>query len=165
MYSTCTLMCTCVFIFPELSDSFDWASYLMEGIEYPTYSDTDEVRRREREKGSGREREREREGVCICVSSPSLQWSQLSESSSASWGSTRPPSPVQLSESDDSAVGDLEEPPNDVPSLESQTKSRILQQVTFPYWDATNPDYQTHESKDTISPTSAHSACSLASTW
>lgn len=28
----------------ELSDSFDWASYLMEGIEYPTYSDTDEVR-------------------------------------------------------------------------------------------------------------------------
>ena len=27
----------------ELSDSFDWASYLMEGIEYPTYSDSDEV--------------------------------------------------------------------------------------------------------------------------
>ena len=62
MYSTCTLMCTCVLIFPELSDSFDWASYLMEGIEYPTYSDTDEVgRRRERE----RERERERGSVCV----------------------------------------------------------------------------------------------------
>ena len=27
----------------ELTDSFDWASYLMEGIEYPTYSDSDEV--------------------------------------------------------------------------------------------------------------------------
>lgn len=28
----------------ELTDSFDWASYLMEGIEYPTYSDSDEVK-------------------------------------------------------------------------------------------------------------------------
>ena len=38
MYDLCnTLLC------PELSDSFDWASYLMEGIEYPTYSDSDEV--------------------------------------------------------------------------------------------------------------------------
>ena len=32
-------------VYAEVSDSFDWASYLMEGIEYPSYSDTDEVRR------------------------------------------------------------------------------------------------------------------------
>ena len=31
-------------VLSELSDSFDWASYLMEGIEYPTYSDSDEVK-------------------------------------------------------------------------------------------------------------------------
>ena len=33
-----------IILCPELSDSFDWASYLMEGIEYPTYSDSDEVK-------------------------------------------------------------------------------------------------------------------------
>ena len=37
-------VCVCVLLCAELSDSFDWASYLMEGIEYPTYSDSDEVR-------------------------------------------------------------------------------------------------------------------------
>lgn len=31
----------CVVVFAELGDGFDWASYLMEGIEYPSYSDTE----------------------------------------------------------------------------------------------------------------------------
>ena len=54
-------------MYAELSDSFDWASYLMEGIEYPRYSDTDEVRRERKkrgERGRGTREERE-ERKCI----------------------------------------------------------------------------------------------------
>ena len=114
-----------------------------------------------------RERERERDGLGKNYILPLyLQWSQVSESSSSDY-STRLPSPVHLSQSDDSAVGDelLEEISVEVPSLESQTKSKLLQQVTFPYWDSTNPDYQMHSHKFSIPSSSAHSSCSLASMW
>jgi len=106
-------------------EPFDWASYLMEGIEFPTYSDTDS------------------------------EWSEESEEDQLR--------DETLVEMNDSAVGEeISDDSVHEEECHADSKSWLLDHVTTPYWDSSNPDY--HVPKPLPS-TSAHHACNLATDW